>query len=320
MVRHCQELDMAIIIVNAKLSITVLAIALVSLLAWQQKSQRPLKPLNNLQKKLARQAEKLVPLHSTMGPTRPGDWLATHNEPGQTFQQYLNAAPVRVSAKRKTLYVLPLGSFDENQQKIVNLSADFLGRYFSCKVKTMETLSLDDAIPQDARRVHPSWGVRQIKSTYVLYDVLKKRLPRDAVALIALTSSDLYPDDDWNFVFGQASLSERVGVWSFFRNGDPETEFKTCLRRTLKTATHETGHMFSIQHCTAYNCNMCGSNSLTESDRRPLYLCPECVPKVWWATKSDNVTKRFESLKDFFDEQGMKAESKFYGAAIQAIR
>ena len=48
-------------------------------------------------------------------------------------------------------------------------------------------------------------------------------------------------------------------------------------RFALITATHETGHMFSMLHCTAYECCMCGSNHREESDRRPVYLCPECT-------------------------------------------
>ena len=214
---------------------------------------RPLVWHDESTKELVRQADRLKVLHQVMGPIQPGDWLGSHPEPGQSFRQYVKSSPITLTKIRKVLYVLPLGEFDQHQRKIIDLSAEFLGLYFACDVKTLDTLSLDQAkIPAKARRVHPSWGVRQILTTHVLKKVLKPRLPRDAVALIAFTSSDLYPADDWNFVFGQALLRDRVGVWSIFRNGDPETEFKTCLLRTLKTATHETGHMFSIQHCTAY--------------------------------------------------------------------
>ncbi|MGE5192634.1 MAG: Zn-dependent protease, partial [Deltaproteobacteria bacterium] len=64
----------------------------------------------------------------------------------------------------------------------------------------------------------------------------------------------LKPGEGWNFVFGQASLSDRVGVWSIYRFGNPEKsadDYKLCLRRTLATAVHETGHMLGIKHCTA---------------------------------------------------------------------
>lgn len=270
-------------------------------------------------KKLEQMASRLQNLQKPIGPVRSGDWLESHKEPGQSFRKYIRSRPVRLSKKRNRLYVLPLGEFDETQSKIVDLSSEFLGIYFGCKVKQLATLSLDDAIPKSARRVHPSWGVRQIKSTFVLSDVLPPKLPDDAVALIALTTSDLYPDDDWNFVFGQASLKNRVGVWSLFRNGDPETEFIQCLRRTLHTATHETGHMFSIQHCTAYSCNMCGSNSQQESDRRPLHLCQECMPKIWWSTKVDP-EKRFRELLEFCQQHKLEKETEYYQAALKAIR
>ena len=261
-------------------------------------------PDDPLTRRLARQAKRLADLHQPMGPVQPGDWLESHRESGQTFAEYVRARPVKLTRRRDTLYVLPLGEFDEEQRKIVDLSAEFLGIYFGCPVTTLKTLSLDEAIPNSARRVHPSWGVRQIRSTYVLDSVLKKRLPKDAFALIALTSSDLYPSPKWNFVFGQASLRDRVGVWSIFRNGDPRTDFAACLSRTLKTASHETGHMLSIRHCIEFECNMCGSNNREESDRRPLYLCPECLPKIWYSTEVDPVD-RFRKLAKFCRDNGL---------------
>ena len=42
--------------------------------------------------------------------------------------------------------------------------------------------------------------------------------------MLAITAFDLWPGPGWNFVFGQASLTERVGVWSMARNGDPDDE------------------------------------------------------------------------------------------------
>jgi predicted Zn-dependent protease len=86
-----------------------------------------------------------------------------------------------------------------------------------------------------------------------------------------LTASDLWPGKGWDFVFGQANLRKRVGVWSIYRNGDPaagEAAYRLCLRRTLATATHETGHILTMKHCTAYACLMNGSNHQAERDSR----------------------------------------------------
>ncbi len=71
----------------------------------------------------------------------------------------------------------------------------------------------------------------------MLDKVLRRRLPDDACVFLALTASDLWPGAGWNFVFGQALLRERVGVWSIYRNGDPtesDDAYRLCLRRTIK--------------------------------------------------------------------------------------
>jgi len=265
--------------------------------------------------------ERLLPLHTKLGPPQPHDWLAEHNEPGQSYSQYLRDQPIRVDKQRRVIYVQPLGEFDPAQRKVLRQTAEFLGIYFQLPVKVREDLSLD-VIPAAARREHPTWHVKQILSTYVLDKVLRPRLPADACAYIALTTSDLWPGRGWNFVFGQASLSERVGVWSIARNGDPhggDAEFRLCLLRTLKTASHETGHMFSMQHCTLYECNMCGSNHREEADRRPLWLCPHCLAKLCHATGADPI-QRFKDLAAFSKRAGLKVEQEFYEKSLARLK
>ncbi len=270
--------------------------------------------------KLSSTVAVLKPIHTPLGKPNPGDWLDQHDEPGQTFQEYLRARPVTPTGKRTAIYVQPLGEFAAEQREIVELSAEYLGLYFSRPVKILATMP-PSTIPASARRTHPQWKVKQILTTYVLDQVLKPRLPKDAAVYIAFTASDLWPGRGWNFVFGQASLRDRVGVWSIARNGDPtesDESFRLCLRRTLKTATHETGRMFSIQHCTAYECNMCGSNHRAESDRLPLYLCPECHAKVCWATNAEPIA-RLRRLADFSRRHGLKHELSYFVKAIERL-
>ena len=99
--------------------------------------------------------------------------------------------------------------------------------------------------------------------------------------VLAITMEDLYPNPNWNFVFGQASIRERVGVFSFARY-NPEfygerrrsNYGKILLRRSCKVLAHEMGHIFSMHHCIFFSCVMNGSNHLYESDSRSLFLCP----------------------------------------------
>jgi archaemetzincin len=263
---------------------------------------------------------KLRKLHQPLPEARPGDWLAEHDEPGQTFREYLRSRPVTPVGSRFAIYVQPIGEFSTEQRTIVRLASEYLSIFMNRPVKVLMDLPLS-VVPPEARRKHPNWGVPQIKTSYILHQVLKPRLPDDAAACIAFTASDLWPKQGWNFVFGQASLRDRVGVWSVYRNGDPAKSaaaFRTCLRRTLRTASHETGHMFSILHCTAYQCNMSGSNSRAESDRHPLYLCPECHAKICWATGTDPL-ERCRLLSKFCRKHRLDGEHTYYQKAIAAL-
>ena len=264
--------------------------------------------------------EAVRPLHKPLGEPQPGDWLTTYHEPGQTFQEYISSDPVTARGARRMLYIQPLGKFTTTQRKIVTLTAEYLHRFFDLPVKVLDDLPLS-VVPPKARRRHPSWGMEQLLTTYITSEVLRPRLPEDAAALIAFTAADLYPGEEMNFVFGQASLRDRVGVWSLYRFGAPEAseqEFHLTLLRTMKLASHETGHMFSIQHCTKYECNMNGTNHLGETDRRPLDACPECMAKVCYATGYDP-RKRYEQLADFCRANGFTAEQKFFEAELKAL-
>ncbi|MHC4592464.1 MAG: archaemetzincin [Planctomycetota bacterium] len=269
---------------------------------------------------LARAREELRPLHTRLDEPGALKWYAVRPEPDRTFEQYVAAGPVRADERHRVIYVQPLGQFSEGQRKVVQLAAESMGLYFDLPVKVQEDLPLS-LVPPEARREHPSWGVKQILTTHVLDRILKPRRPENAAAYIAFTASDLWAGPGWNFVFGQASLTDRVGVWSIARNGDPDESdeaFRLCLLRTMKTGTHETAHMFSLQHCTTYACSMCYSNNRIAADRKPLALCPECMAKVCWATGADPV-ERCRKLAAFCKGHELKEEAAFYENCIAVL-
>jgi len=263
---------------------------------------------------------KLRPLAQPLGKPQPGEWLAEHKEDGQTFAEYLAARPVRRSQDLKTIYLVLLGDFTPEQKRVLDITRDYLAVFYQTPVKVHREMPLAD-VPARVRRKHPAWGMEQIQTPYVLDEVLKPARPKDALAYICFTSSDLYPDDDWNFVFGQASLRDRTGVWSIYRKGDPAESpaaFAKCLMRTLHTASHETGHILTIQHCTAFECNMNGVNSLAEADRRPLHLCPVCLRKVCWNLQLEPATY-LARLEEFCQQHGLDDEAKWYATARERL-
>lgn len=265
---------------------------------------------------ISKSIRKLKPLAEKIPPAQAGEWLATHEERGQTYAQYVRSRPNVLTRERNVLYVQPIGEFSETQQRLVTLTAEYLTIYFNCDVKVLDTKS-EQTIPAAAQRNHPEWGDHQLLTSHILEKILAPELPRDAFATIAFTTSDLWPGDGWNFVFGYASFRDRVGVWSLSRFGDPDEgneSFRKCLLRTIKVATHETGHMFSMPHCTAYRCNMQGSNSLVESDRQPLALCPECHAKILLACGVDPVV-RYGELIAFCEREKLVEPLEFFRAA-----
>src|SRR4029450_848908 len=141
------------------------------------------------------------------------------------------AKPVRKSEQLKTIYICQIGKFSREQEQVLDIACEDLGVVYQVPVKGRQKVALAD-IPARARRTHPQWGDKQILTAYVLDEILEKNRPDDALAYLAFTSSDPYPQDDWNFFFGQAKLRERVGVWSIYRFGDPakgDADFQQCL-------------------------------------------------------------------------------------------
>ena len=159
----------------------------------------------------------------------------------------------------------------------------------------------------------------------VLREYLCRQLkpPRNSFCVLGITMQDLYTIKDgeaWNFVFGQASLMDGVGMFSFARydpsgqfNTDSAGAFKadstlpalspqeqqTVLRRCCRVLTHEGTHVIGLRHCIHFQCLMNGSNHLEESDAAPLHLCPLCLRKLQNGAGFD-VHARYTTLFEWY--------------------
>ncbi|MFH1466850.1 MAG: archaemetzincin [Pseudomonadota bacterium] len=263
----------------------------------------------------------LEPMASPLPKPDPDDWLANYREPGQTYAQWRVMDPVVATPERHTIVIQPLGDLDPAQREVMELAAEWLGVFFGLPYRLDPDLP-SSLIPASARRLNPWTHQPQVHAPSLLYGLLAPRLPADAFCLLGFTGEDLYPEASWNFVFGQALLRARAGVWSMHRFGDPGESpeaFRTALLRTMKLATHETGHNFTMHHCTAHACNMNGTNNLSETDRSPVWFCPECLAKLLGATGADPEA-RFEELRAFCLRHGLEAEACYYSNALRRLR
>jgi archaemetzincin len=251
----------------------------------------------------------------------PGDWLAEHPEPGQTFEQFVADSPNRPDQARKFIYLQPIGAFDSRSSPDVAVLRDYAERFFSVPTRLLPALSSQGMAITERR--NPLFGNRQLLTTDIL-DELQRRLPDDAYCLLGISMQDLYPADSWNFVFGQARLRDRVGVYSLARY-DPafcdeppaQDVRRLVLRRSLKVMVHEIAHMFGLEHCIFYHCFLNGSNHLAESDARPLHACPVCLRKLQWST-GFNPLDRYTRLRDFYLKHGFQDEAAWLEARLRS--
>lgn len=292
-------------------------IVLIFCFACQNQPEQTLENVQPNQPKeipVSAEEQKLIsaiePFFKLMGEPQPYDWLTSFSENGQTFAQYKNSNPTLPTDERKIIYIQPLGKFNENQTKVINATAEYMNAFFQLEVKLLQTKQFDKPLSLKNYRIHPTTKQEQIRTGYVLDELLPPILPKDAAALIAFTNEDLYPNENFSFVFGQASLQNRVGIYSLYRFSQG-ADYKTFLTRTLKVGVHETGHMFSIQHCIKFQCVMSGTNHLGETDRRPIDACPEDTAKIIWMNKV-SPTKRYKDLAEFCRKYNLTKDAEIF--------
>ncbi|MCH5715849.1 archaemetzincin [Niabella hibiscisoli] len=143
-------------------------------------------------------------------------------------------------------------------------------------------------IPTKDIRTHENH--QQILASTVLDILYKEEKPANTLALMAITEKDLFPSENWNYVFGLASYTKRIGVSSIYRLQNSKLDslnFDLCLKRLINISSHEIGHMFKMKHCITAHCVMNGSNGLHETDLSPNRLCSECQKKLQLARGFD---------------------------------
>lgn len=248
------------------------------------------------------------------------DWLYNNIEYGQTIEQYIKSKYNKPTEEKKNIYIVPILERKSVVEVDFKIITEYVAKYFQMDTVLMETIDINifDKC-KSYWRMDRKIGYKQY-NTRIIMKYLKKIIPKDAFCLLGICNIDLYVGR-CNFVYGEAYYNERVGISSvlrfdksFYEAIDQKqfdeiyNEFcleyrslidkKSLMDRALKIVTHEIGHMFSLDHCIWYNCNMCGIGSLHELDRWSHNLCPICIQKIYLATDF-NIKKRAEDLENF---------------------
>lgn len=250
------------------------------------------------------------------------DWLANYPEGGQTFSEFVRSEPNLLDDQRRLIYLQPLGDFTTEFAPSLELLREFTETYFSLETKLLPTLT----IPADQVTTRVREGTE--RPQWLAADVLKilePQLPPDAYCLVGVTLTDLYSLTTTTYVFGQASIRNRTGVFSFARfdpafydEPRPADVTTLILRRSCHTLAHEICHIFGMHHCVYFKCPVNGSNHLAESDSRPMQLCPVCLRKLHSTIGFDPV-ERDRHLIDAYERFGFIDEAAWIKRRLQTV-
>ncbi|TNV76605.1 hypothetical protein FGO68_gene6121 [Halteria grandinella] len=246
------------------------------------------------------------------------DWLACHEEKGQTFQGFKDSKTRnKTSKERNTIYLYIVDEMidDDFKQMLLAYCKAF---YHGMQVNLMEPKIQGDFMGrhQIPSRINQYTGMIQYDAGAILTKTIPM-IPKSAYCMLTVTLQDLYPRPSWNFVFGLANLQERTGVFSFvrydplFQGIETPDRDKILKRNACGVMVHEIGHMFGIKHCTYYECTMNGSNSYEESTRAIRFLCPVCTKKLKLAIGFDT-KERLVKLKEACEIIGFSENVEFY--------
>jgi archaemetzincin len=112
-----------------------------------------------------------------------------------------------------------------------------------------------------------------------LLDFVRPRLPSGALRIAGITAADISttkpPHADWG-ILGLATIDGSACVLSTFRCHRRSKNAEHARVRFAKTAVHELGHTFGLEHCPNRGCLMeDGGGSVLTTDRER-DLCTAC--------------------------------------------
>lgn len=180
------------------------------------------------------------------------------------------------------IYLLPIGDIDLSVLLSLERSLKIAFEGFNINVDQYpEEIQLED-LDYDVKR-------EQFHGSMVLQKISKVFREKYFFRILGVIDKDIYTKN-YNFIFGTANVLSKISLISITRLRDefykelgviykkPTSNDKFDLR-VSKEAIHELGHTFGLTHCVN-SCVMNKSNSLADTDNKPVNFCHFCLSKL----------------------------------------
>ncbi|CAF3885085.1 unnamed protein product, partial [Rotaria sordida] len=143
-------------------------------------------------------------LHESFQPVpipNHGDWLRYHEEKGQTLKAFEQTTSKAVPHSTfNTIYIQPVGSFNHPRAAPLNVIIQFARIFFAgCEVELLPTIDFSKDM-----KYRENHGIKQYRTDGFYNYLSQTRYFRDTsreLLCVAVTMTDIYPDESWNFVY-----------------------------------------------------------------------------------------------------------------------
>ncbi|ELV11012.1 Archaemetzincin-1 [Tupaia chinensis] len=216
------------------------------------------------------------------------DWLLSHPEAPEDFETfYASLQHRKQSLARKHIYFQPIDLSEGlvGSSLLDDLRSCTEAFFLGLRVKCLPSVAAA-SIHCSSRPIQDS-GRLQLNTDGIL-SFLKNNKPGDALCVLGLTLSDLYPHEAWSFTFGKFLPGHEVGICSFARfSGEflqlgpsgPDPALIEAAADVPETPLQDRGQALCFSALGMVQCCK-GALSVDEALRRPLDLCPICLRKL----------------------------------------
>jgi archaemetzincin len=174
------------------------------------------------------------------------------------------------------IHLLPLGGGIRAEE--LDLVRRALAAVFARPVSVMAKVEL----PKNAY-----YAPRSRYRAEKLLDFIHPQLPEGGLRIMGVTASDISttkpPHEDWG-ILGLANVDGSACVLSTFRCRRGAKDQRHARVRFAKTAVHELGHTFGLEHCPTLGCLMEDGGGTVLTTDRERDLCATC--RKWLSARN----------------------------------